>query len=299
MSFLQKYELLKQSIPVPALLQREYVENCEFSDYIYQSKNCYYCFDSYKLQDSMYCISGWGNNLVDCDYSIECELCYECLQSFRCYSSTYLLECNNCRDCHFCAFCLICSDCFGCVGLTHKQYCIFNKQYTKEEYLEKIKELKKESPQKILQAMLKLKKTIPHRASQQYNTKNCPYGDYIYDSKNSYWCFHAFWLQDCGFCFDSGLVRDSFDTFTTGSTKAITELCYQLVECTFNYDSAYLFGCDYCTNCYYSSYLVNCTDCFGCAGLTNKKYCILNKQLSKEQYYKEVAGVKKELGWKI
>ena len=27
-----------------------------------------------------------------------------------------------------------CSDCFGCVGLRNKQYCIFNKQYTKEEY---------------------------------------------------------------------------------------------------------------------------------------------------------------------
>jgi hypothetical protein len=26
------------------------------------------------------------------------------------------------------------SYCFGCVGLKHKQYCILNKQYTKEEY---------------------------------------------------------------------------------------------------------------------------------------------------------------------
>ena len=24
--------------------------------------------------------------------------------------------------------------CFGCVGFKHKQYCILNKQYTKEEY---------------------------------------------------------------------------------------------------------------------------------------------------------------------
>ena len=27
-----------------------------------------------------------------------------------------------------------CNDCFGCVGLKHKQHCILNKQYTKEEY---------------------------------------------------------------------------------------------------------------------------------------------------------------------
>jgi len=33
-----------------------------------------------------------------------------------------------CNNCHYC------TDCFGCVGLQRKQYCLFNKQYTKEEY---------------------------------------------------------------------------------------------------------------------------------------------------------------------
>jgi len=30
--------------------------------------------------------------------------------------------------------CHACKDCFGCVGIRHKQYCIFNKQYSQEEY---------------------------------------------------------------------------------------------------------------------------------------------------------------------
>lgn len=30
--------------------------------------------------------------------------------------------------------CFYSSDIFGCIGLRNKQYCIFNKQYTKEEY---------------------------------------------------------------------------------------------------------------------------------------------------------------------
>ena len=30
---------------------------------------------------------------------------------------------------------------FGCVGLVNKEYCILNKQYTKETYFEKIKEI--------------------------------------------------------------------------------------------------------------------------------------------------------------
>lgn len=34
----------------------------------------------------------------------------------------------------YCAMCHGCSDCFGCVGLHNKEYCILNRQYTKEEY---------------------------------------------------------------------------------------------------------------------------------------------------------------------
>ena len=29
-----------------------------------------------------------------------------------------------------------CEDCFGCIGLKKRKYCIFNKQYSKEEYFE-------------------------------------------------------------------------------------------------------------------------------------------------------------------
>ena len=37
---------------------------------------------------------------------------------------------------YYCYTCFACTDCFGCVGLKNKQYCILNKQYTKEEYQE-------------------------------------------------------------------------------------------------------------------------------------------------------------------
>ena len=297
MTFLDKYNLLKQSVPVPAVIEFE-TENCEHIDYIYQSKNCYYCFDSFNLQNSVYCVACWGKNLVDCRLVLECELCYECADCNKCYSSTYLLSCNNCRDCHFSALCISCVDCFGCVGLTHKQYCIFNKQYSKEEYYKKLAELKKESPEKIMQMMQELKKKIPHPASQQSNSENCPYGDGIYDSKNSFWCFYGVLLEDCGYTFEAGILKKSWDMYTSGSDKGSTELCYELIESTRNYHSAYLFRGDNCTNCYYSSYLTNCSDCFGCVGLSNKKYCILNNQLTKEEYGKTVKIIKKELGWK-
>lgn len=298
MTFLDKYELLKKSIPVPAVIEFD-TENCEFVDYIYQSKSCYFCFDSFNLENSLYCVSCLGKNLVDCRLAVECELCYECVESNRCYSSTYLLGCNGCRDCHFSALCISCSDCFGCVGLSHKQYCIFNKQYTENEYFEKLKTLKKENTsEELFKRMLELEKTIPHPASQQYNSENCPYGDQIYDSKNSYWCFNGFWFQDSGYIFEAGFLNKCWDMFTSGSDKGKTELCYELLECTHNYHCGYLFHCDSCSSCYYSSFLRNCSDCFGCVGLSSKKYCILNNQLTKEEYERGVRIIKKELGWK-
>lgn len=38
--------------------------------------------------------------------------------------------------------CYHCENCFGCVGLQRKKFCIFNQQYTEEEYWQKLDELK-------------------------------------------------------------------------------------------------------------------------------------------------------------
>lgn len=303
MKFLEKYELLKKSVPVPALYQGLFTENCEFVDYTYQSKNCYYCFDAVRLADSMYTVIGWGNSLVDCLSVTESEKCYQCIDSNKCHNSTYLLDCNNCTDCHFSAFLNSCTDCFGCVGLAHKKYCIFNKQCTKEEYVKELKKLKKEDPNKVFSQMLALKRTIPHPASQQFNNENCSYGDYIYNSKNCYWSFNSYYSENSGYSYTSGVMKNSWDMFFSGGTiigKFVPcEKCYECIDTDICYNCAFMKGCSGCTNCYYSTDLRNCTDCFGCVGLTKKKYCILNNQLTKEKYNEALAYIKKELGWKV
>ena len=54
--------------------------------------------------------TAWGTNLLFCSGVLYC---------------SNMIYCENCQNSH---------DCFGCVGLKGKQYCVFNKQYTKEEY---------------------------------------------------------------------------------------------------------------------------------------------------------------------
>jgi hypothetical protein len=83
---------------------------------------------------------------------------YDCVQLFMgvenayecatCGEGAYNLKyCFNCwagaRDLEYCGYGVGASSCFGCVGLSKKEYCILNKQYTKEEYeamLPKIRE---------------------------------------------------------------------------------------------------------------------------------------------------------------
>jgi len=303
MTFLDKFQLLKKSIPVPAINIYSNTEECEYADYLYESKNCYYCFDSISLKDSLYCMIAWGKNLTDCTAVTESELCYECVDCNNCYNSTYLLDCNNSRDCDFSAFLNSCSDCFGCVALTHKKYCFFNEQCTKEGYETKVKELKKGDPEEILKQMLELKKTIPHPASIQNNNENCAYGDYVYNSKNCYWCFHNYYSEDSGYSFESGIMKKCWDLYSAGGldiqgVKSMSERCYEGFDIGSCYNCAFLTSSTNCTNCFYSSYLRNCSDCFGCVGLSGKKYCILNNQLTKEEYEKTVKIIKKELGWK-
>lgn len=140
----EKFEQLKKETPRVYAIQIS-VENC-VGENIFHSQNAYFTFDIDECQDVMYVEE--SKNLKDCcDIFIleDSELCYEC-------SCNHIL--NNCNFCYlccdsdnldYCELCFNCKDCFGCVSLHRKQYCILNKQYIREEYFQKIAELKKEA----------------------------------------------------------------------------------------------------------------------------------------------------------
>ena len=52
---------------------------------------------------------------------------------------------------------------------------------------------------------------------------------------------------------------------------------------------------EWCSDIYYSKDLVNCQECMFCIGLRNKKYCILNKQYSKQEYFEKKEALIDEL----
>ncbi len=105
-------------------------------DNILNSKNAKVCFDIFmEAEDTKYlygCLTLKdcydGNGMYQQEISSECvdaNVGSHNFSGITIYNSTNVEYAWNCHSC---------KDIFGCVGLRNKQYCILNKQYSKEEY---------------------------------------------------------------------------------------------------------------------------------------------------------------------
>lgn len=134
----QKSEAVRLTVPHRAT----HITQCEnvIGDHVLQCKNSHEVFDSKNLEGCAYCYEIL-NGAKDCyDFSmfgLQSELLYECNGCG--YNAYHLLFSNHCWQNVFnLIYCESCfpsvKDCFGCFGLRRNQYCILNKQYTKEQY---------------------------------------------------------------------------------------------------------------------------------------------------------------------
>lgn len=100
-----------------------------------KSKLVFDCFD--EIEKCAYASYGEKSTMTYDAYAfVETEQCYEVMSGVGLYKSQFIEWINNGpHESLYCKLCVNnCRNCFGCVGLKQKQYCIFNKQYTKEEY---------------------------------------------------------------------------------------------------------------------------------------------------------------------
>lgn len=101
---------------------------------IYNSKNIYYGFDLYTSQDIAYSHDGVdGKDCQDVCFFDGTELCYFSTSLIG-YGYRFTIYCRDSFDLTYCDNCHASKHLFGCVGLRNKEYCIFNKQYSKETY---------------------------------------------------------------------------------------------------------------------------------------------------------------------
>ncbi|MFC1810177.1 zinc-ribbon domain containing protein [Patescibacteria group bacterium] len=272
-------------------------ENSDYCPYSVYYKNSYMCISGVEGEDIYYSFfTNKSNDCTDCYSSFKCERCYECIRCSNLNTSIYCKDCKNSNDLMFCEDCDGCSNCIGCFGLRHKEYYVLNERVSKEKY-EEIATEARENPEDTLKMFELHKKKFPQRSVLNINTENCT-GDYLFNCKNSHDCYFSEELEDCAFCWNIPQgSKDSMDIIFSPKS----ELAYNNISAVNSYKSACNAFCwdiknmYYCYQCFYSS------DCFGCVGLKNKKYCIFNKQYSKDQYFEIrdqlIAHMKKTEEW--
>lgn len=288
MSFLADFEQLR--LGTPRLYNINV--NCENSDYCTHSdknKNCYLVCQINFCEDCLYGgVVLESKDCVDCFYCEYSELCYECVDCDHCYNCRNSQDIKNCSDCAYCYDCIGCKNCLGCVGLRQKEFCIFNQQYSKEDYFKKIAALGKGEIRREFE-ILKLR--TPRKYLHEIQTEGCA-GDYIVKSKNCFYCFDTHESQDCMYLQDCWNNRDNMDVMYSW----YSELCYE--SFSIGLES---YNCNFCnyvrtsSNLEYCELCFNCKDCFGCVGLKGRQYFILNKSYSREEYAKQVAEIKAQM----
>src|SRR3989344_2340474 len=283
--FFEQFHELRLLVPRASLFTSN-SENSYYTNHALNMKNCYLIWGGGEDVDCMY-----GNFLAFCKNTVDsfslfsCEHCYEGIAADPCFECIGFLNCSDCQSSTAIEECSSCAFCIGCYGLHRRQYCLFNRQLSKEEWLQRKSELGSLTLEKIslLQQQLEaLKKGMPRRGSHIYASENCT-GDSIYNSKNCRYCFD---IKDCEACMFTAFTPGGISTYdSTFTAPTGVEKCY-FVCSSLGHGLLFTFLAYNCNFTLYSQECHYCNNIFGCASMRHHEYCILNKQYSKEEYEK-------------
>lgn len=290
--FLEQVKELSEKTPYPAIESEHLtLKNCEYTNGISYCKNCFMCMWADFCESVYY--SSILNGLrfsSDCLRGWDSELCYESIGFAKGYQVFFSEEFDSCVDVWFSRNCYGCSNCIGCVNLRGASYQIFNVQYSKEEYQERLKEMKLDTWDGIQEVKKKADDfwlTKPYREYHGNNFNLNVSGEFVYFSKNSKEGYILNYAENSKWCqlITVSSTKDCMDYSGWGSNA---ELVYES-SIVGNNVSNVKFSC-FCfpdvVNTEYCLWSIASKNNFGCVGLKRKSYSILNKQYTKEEYEK-------------
>ena len=280
--FLKQLQDLQEKVPHPHQNGTKNTK-CDWCDDVWNSKNCYLSRSLEVCEDLFYSYRNIKvKNSIDVNICFDSERCYDCGDCYNSYKLFYSRHSRDCIDSYFLYDCRNCQNCFMCSNLRNKSYCIENVQYSKEEYEKKIKTFNLGSYD-YLQSLKGrfddiVRNDVIHRQNFNFKTYNSE-GNYLINTKNCHNCDTLSDSEDCINCVRGFADKSNIDS--DGCWKS--ELLGNCQGCV----DAYALKYSNWSPSRYSEYLdlcIECEYCFGCVGLKKKKYCILNKQYSKEVY---------------
>ncbi len=295
--FFEQWKEFRNAVPFQNLSNSKAV-NSDYCNVAEESYDCYLISSAWKNERVMYSDAiNFMKDSMDLYIMHRSEFSYDDVNCADSYKLFYSQDSHSCTDSYFLYDCKGCTDCYMSSNLRNKSYYFENQQLSKEDYIEKMKNLHLDSylvVQEKKAQFEKMKLECIHRFAHIINSHNV-LGDNIENAKNAMYCFDVTeGPEDSKYIFWGGMrIRDSYDC-GPGTAE-----CENLYECfdtgagggKSNFGSViyYSTATDYCFNCY------NCTNLFACIGLRNKHYCIFNKQYTKEEYLQIVEKIKQQM----
>jgi len=296
-SFFEQWRDLRNIVPIQCLSNIK-ATNSDYCNVAENTKDSYMCSGTWKVERTLY-----SNRVSETKDSSDLyvvyrsELCYDDIFCSDCYHTFYSLNCKSCVDSYFLYDCVGCTDCFGCSNLRTKSYCMWNEQLSKEEYFHRLAEYNLKDYRTILELKKNFKELYLkslHRFAVQIKVANST-GDNLEGTKNCKICFDANGrIEDTKYSHWMAIgVKDAYDS---GPGMGLIELSYESFDTGIggfrNLFTSVVYGSndiEYSFNCH------GCSNLFGCIGLRSKKYCILNKQYTKEEYEKLIPKIKEQM----
>ncbi len=296
-SFLEQVQELLNKTPFASLdSQYTSIKNSDYSNALAWSKDCYqifwadYCESVYYssilngLKFSSDCLRGWDS-----------ELCYGSIGFEKNYRTFFSDECDACVDVWFSRDCHGLTNCIGCVNLRGATNCIFNVKYSKEDYEEKVKEMKLDTwsgIQELKKKAFDFWLTKPYREYHGHTMNLNVTGEYTFRSKNSKEGYIVNYAENCKYCqfITVESTKDCMDYSGWGNDVSLVYESLTVGENAGNIKfSSHSFtdvlNLEYCISD------VGGKNNFGCVNLKRKNHCILNKEYSKEEFEKLKAKI--------
>ncbi len=283
--FFQQFKELFEKAPLPNLANSNCISS-EYGNHNADLKNCYLVYASFGAEDLSYCSGVVGSkNSLDLYIANRSTYCYddtECGGLNRVFFSYDSDDSVNCAFLHACKNMI---DSLGCINMRNKAHAIFNQLYSKEDYEKERAKYDFGSYKTLCDFRKKFSEFIkqyPRRHAFSYKSLNTV-GDVILNSKNVYMGFDIYGnVEDSKYVIHGVDGRDVYDAYGFGGNADNSyEIVDTGIEATRNLFAIFTHSCQD-TNYTYACQASK--DLFGCIGLRSKRYCILNKQYTKDEY---------------
>lgn len=291
-NFFEQWNELFHKTPVFGLsTDKITTELSPYTNHVGDSKNCNLIYYSYLVEDSScgFEITN-AKNVYNSGTIMESDGVYDSSHVYKSYNIISAVGNNrSCFDCFFIRDCEGCHHCFGLSSAHNRSYVFLGEQLTKEDYEQRMKEINLGSYTSYLSWKDKVKeyfKTVSPKPTWDSLSVDIS-GSYVFHSKNVHNSYDVIGCEDSKnlMLIKLGNIKDSYDYTDWGGNGELLYECMtvgdQVKNIKFSHDCGHgISNLEYSKLCNGSHYN------FGCVSMKKSDYSILNKQYSKEEYFK-------------